>query len=348
MPKGSMANVKIEYVKAYTDKTGVRRHYFRRRGHSGGVLPGALGSPEFMEAYQGYMAVKVQPNRKAPGTFGRIITDYYQTAHFTNLADNSKVLYRKALEDVAKKHGHKPTRLLDESAVLKMVEEVAERAPQMANLTRSVLLKMLKVAFKRKWISRLITGEDIPLYKGGTVHTWTQEEMDSYEARWPLGTRERLIYCALLYTGQRGGDVVKITRRDAISGWIPFEQEKTGADVGIGVHQEFAAAIKAGPANGIATLLGNRSGRPMTRRTLTDIIKRAVKAAGLDKRCKPHGLRKAILTRMAENGASDKELAAVSGHKSAKEIARYTAAASQKILARGGLSKMTKSRTPGV
>ena len=38
-------------------------------------------------------------------------------------------------------------------------------------------------------------------------HTWTEEEVARFEARWPLGTRERLAALdLLLYTGFRRGD----------------------------------------------------------------------------------------------------------------------------------------------
>ena len=37
-------------------------------------------------------------------------------------------------------------------------------------------------------------------------HTWTQDELDRFEAHWPVATRERLAYDLLLYTGLRRGD----------------------------------------------------------------------------------------------------------------------------------------------
>jgi integrase len=62
----------------------------------------------------------------------------------------------------------------------------------------------------------------------------------------------------------------------------------------------------------------------MTRKVLTDMMKRGVKAAGLGSQCVPHGLRKAVLRRLAERGSSTKEIAAVSGHKTLREVERYT------------------------
>jgi integrase len=69
-----------------------------------------------------------------------------------------------------------------------------------------------------------------------------------------------------------------------------------------------------------------------------------VKAAGLGPRCTAHGLRKAIIRRMAEGNASSKSIAAVSGHKTLKEIERYTAAAEQPKLAKNAMRAITGKR----
>jgi integrase len=66
---------------------------------------------------------------------------------------------------------------------------------------------------------------------------------------------------------------------------------------------------------------------------LTLRIAKASAAAGLPPECKAHGLRKALLRLLAEAGRSAKQIAAVSGHKSLKEIERYTADADQARLA---------------
>ena len=48
-------------------------------------------------------------------------------------------------------------------------------------------------------------------YKSKEIHTWTEHEIEIFEARWPQGTRERLAFSLLLYTGQRGSDVHRMT-----------------------------------------------------------------------------------------------------------------------------------------
>ncbi len=82
------------------------------------------------------------------------------------------------------------------------------------------------------------------------------------------------------------------------------------------------------------TLIGDANGRPIQRATLTLIMRKAVEVAGLPSRCVPHGLRKAIMRRLAESGSSAKEIAAISGPP-LKDIERYTAAADQVRLSKG-------------
>ncbi|HSR76347.1 MAG TPA: tyrosine-type recombinase/integrase, partial [Xanthobacteraceae bacterium] len=73
----------------------------------------------------------------------------------------------------------------------------------------------------------------------------------------------------------------------------------------------------------------------------TDLMTRAARAAGLGPECVPHGLRKALLRRLAERGGTAKELAAIGGHKSLAEIERYTAAADQRRLSKAAMRKLS-------
>jgi integrase len=99
---------------------------------------------------------------------------------------------------------------------------------------------------------------------------------------------------------------------------IRVTQEKTSVELSIPLHPALIAAIKAAPAKGV-TLIGDANGRPIKRATLTLLMRKAVKLAGLPPHCVPHGLRKAIMRRLAETGSSAKEIAAISGHRTLKE-----------------------------
>ena len=226
-----------------------------------------------------------------------------------------------------------------------MVEEIGAAKPAMANITRAVLRLLMQYAVDAELRhDNPVAG--LKAYRTGTRHTWTDDELSRFEQRWSLGTRERLAFALLLYTGQRAGDVVKMRRSDVADGLIRVIQEKTGTELSIPLHPALIAAIKAAPAKGVM-LIGDANGRPVRRATLTLLMKKAVELAGLRTRCLPHGLRKAMMRRLAESGSSAKEIAAISGHRTLKEIERYTAAADQVRLSKAAMAKLRgdKKRT---
>ena len=330
-----VAVLKLKYVNEYRDRTGKLRRYFRRGG-TRGPLPGEIGSDAFMSAYQGFLGGKPIPTMKITGSLGLLITEFYASRAFRNLKPSSKRTYRAALEPLAKVHGHRTARITHKQAA-KLVADIGEKKPAMANLTKRVLQAVYKFAVKNSWVdANPIIGIDA--FKGGTHHTWTEGELQTFEKRWPVGTRQRLAYTLLLYTTQRGGDVTRMSRADIENGELHVIQEKTGAELYLPFVQEIQRALAAYPAKGL-TLFGRKNGKPMTRAGLTSFMKTAAAEAGLPAKCVPHGLRKAGMRRMAEAGKTEKQIAAVSGHKSLREVQRYTEAADQRQLARDAMGK---------
>jgi integrase len=58
-----------------------------------------------------------------------------------------------------------------------------------------------------------------------------------------------------------------------------------------------------------------------------------------------HGLRKAACRRLAEAGCTEKQIAAISGHASLNDVARYTKAADQTHLAIAAMRKLSEGRS---
>ena len=227
-----------------------------------------------------------------------------------------------------------------------LIEEIGTTRPGMANLTRSVLSKIIAYAIE-VGIRADNPFAGLKPYRLGTYHTWTDAEIAQFERRWPLGTRERLAFALLLYTGQRGGDVVKMLRSDIVDSRIRVAQDKTRKgttnELMIPIHSALARALQAGPVVGMTHIIADARGKPMQR--LTKFIAVAAKAAGLPSRCVAHGLRKAALRRLAEAGSTTKQIAAVSGHRSLSEIERYTARADQAALAKAAIAKLPDDKT---
>jgi integrase len=340
-----MTRIKLQYVNEFIDRHGMPRYYFRRPGSRSVKLPDLPGSIEFMDAYQAAL-VTVAPPPPSPkhvirGSLADVVAGYFRSASFANLSVSSQQVYRLVLKPVLAAHGHRLMRELPKTAARSVIEAIGATRPGKANSTRAALSQVMEYA--------IATGvrTDNPFsglepYRVGTHHTWTDAELAQFERHWRLGTRERLAYALLLYTGQRGGDVVKMTRNDIVNGYIRVSQDKvrkgTTNELMIPIHPALARALKAGPVVGMQHLITDARGRPL--RSLSALIGSAVKRAGLPERCVAHGLRKAALRRFAEHGGTTKEIAAVSGHRSLHEIERYTARADQVRLAQSAFAKL--------
>src|SRR5262245_47157911 len=97
-----MTRVRLRFVDRFVDNQGKVRHYFRRvRGGIRVPLPGAPGSPEFMLAYQAALdgaAAGQKKLRGAPGTFDRLIQEYFESSTYARLSASSKRPYRLVIE----------------------------------------------------------------------------------------------------------------------------------------------------------------------------------------------------------------------------------------------------------
>ena len=166
-------------------------------------------------------------------------------------------------------------------------------------------------------------------------HTWTQEELDRFEASWPLGTRERLAFDLLLYTGLRRGDAVRVGLQHVRDGEITIRTEKhakgkVGEQVTIPILPPLAASLAA-TKTGDLTYLVTQAGRPWVKESFGTWFREACRKAGCPGSA--HGLRKAGATRAAERGATERQLMAIFGWTTGKMAQHYTRSADRKRLA---------------
>lgn len=333
-----MTKIKLRYIQEYIDRHGQIRRYVRMKGKPNAVLPGLPGSPEFMAAYErAISSAPIWKSRFGARSVGQLVSDFYASAKFRNLAASSQATYRLILGKFVEKHGHRLVHEMPTDKIQRMIQDIGQNRPAMANLVRKILHRLMQHAIKTG-ITTSNPIAPIEMYRIGEYHCWTDDELARFEARWPIGSRERLAYALLLYTDQRGGDVVRM-RRDIKDGTIKITQQKTGAELTIAIHPALARALEAVPARGLQ-LIGDAQGRPITQAALYRLMKRAARDAGLSAKCVPHGLRKALQRRLAERGATTKELQAVSGHKSLRETERYTGAADQARLFRQAIARL--------
>jgi integrase len=166
---------------------------------------------------------------------------------------------------------------------------------------------------------------------GDGIHCWTFEEIEQFRNKYNIGSKARLAFELLYYTGQRRGDVVKLgpalTLKDK-TGWLRFTQEKNGRTekamtVTIPVHPKLQEVIAATPKTGGLFWLVQDNAAPYTKESFGNMFRDWCDAAGLPQ-CSAHGLRKACVVRLIKEGATPHQVMSITGHKTLKEIDRYS------------------------
>ncbi|HRX40026.1 MAG: tyrosine-type recombinase/integrase [Amphiplicatus sp.] len=333
---------RFPYVQEYRDNRGKLRRYFRR-GTYRVPLPSEPGSPEFIAAYAAALAgtkskkVSVGPKPKT-GSLNALITAYYVSEQWRELKVSSQAPRRRILERLREKHGDKPVALLPKSWIKKQMADMAD-TPAQANRWLQLLRQLLDVAIDEELIetnpARLVKK-----FREGSGHeAWPEEEISKFEKRWPTGTKERLAFDLFLHTGQRIGDVAAMMRTHIRDGAIRVVQEKTGAELWVPIHPQLLASLAAVPTSGLA-LLQRQTGQPYTKGGLDNWFRRKREAAQVSLGLSAHGLRKAAGRRLAEAGATAHEIMAILGHRSLREVQRYTADADQKRNAKAAMNKV--------
>lgn len=173
-------------------------------------------------------------------------------------------------------------------------------------------------------------------------HTWTEAELARFEAKWSVGTRERLAFDLMLYTGLRRGDAVRLGRQHIRNGVLTLRTEKTGEEVVLPILPLLAHSIEA-TRTGDLTMLVNERGLPWVKESFGNWFGEVCRRA--DCPGSAHGLRKSGATRAAENGATERQLMALFGWKDGKMAGHYTRAADKKRLATEAAHLLVSKRT---
>jgi integrase len=177
--------------------------------------------------------------------------------------------------------------------------------------------------------------------KTNEIRSWTDAEISAFEARWPIGTKQRLAYALMLFTGQRRADVHRMTWADVKGETIRVVQQKKGHKLVIPLHAELRDILAAAAADRKhVTIINTEYGRPFTVDGFSGWMRDAITEAGLPLECQPHGLRKAAGRRMAEAGCTPHEIMSVLGHTDLKQAELYTRDADQQRLAVAALTKL--------
>jgi integrase len=303
-------------------------------------LPGLPWSPSFMAAYEAALAgprAAIGAGRIKPGSVAAVVAEYFDSRQaFGSKSAGTQRMRRGILERFRAAYGDRPFALLPPEWIERLLDA---KPPHAARSWLVTLRSLCQFALKRGWLRADPTANiKLASVKGDGFHCWTNDEIAQFEAHHLIGTKPRLALALLLYTGQRRSDVVRMGRQHIRDGVLTVKQQKTGSTLAIPVHPHLQTVLDA-TASEHLTFLVTATGKPYGGNAFSEQFRNWCDAAGLPKRCKPHGLRKAACRRLAEAGCSANEIMAISGHVTMKELVRYTAAADQARLARNALAR---------
>jgi integrase len=338
-----MARIDLPHINGIIGRDGRVRYYFRKRGCKNIRLPGIPGSAEFMEAYRAAIG-KAQPvvigaSRTKAGTVAATVGTYLASTGFANLADETRRTRRNVLERFREQYGDLPVALIEQKHVQRMIDAKGGKpsaARNLLNTLRALMQFAIKIKIRADDPTVGVTRAKIET--DGYI-TWEEPHIATFEAHHPIGSRPRLALALLLSTGQRRSDIVTMGRQHMRGDKISVKQSKTGKTLMIPMGDELRAAIEAIPADHL-TFLTTATGKPFTAAGFTNWFRDMCNAAGLPKGLSAHGLRKAMCRRLAEAGCSANEIAAISGHKTLREVQRYTEAVDQERMARAAIRRL--------
>ena len=337
-----------KYVVQDADRHGLVRVYLRMPGKPKVRLREAPGTDAFELEYRAAVAAAPKPKpvpvgTVAPGSIDALCVAYYRSAAFKRMEERGQNVRRGILDRFRVEHGDKRATMLEPHHLVRIRDARAE-TPEAANS----LLKALRAAYAAGLTLGLVRGNPalavpyLPSANPDGIHAWTLEEVKQFEAKYPVGTKPRLALALLLYTGQRRSDVVRLGRQHLRDGVLTFTQVKNAkrkpVRLEIPVVPELARIIEATPSGGL-TFLTTDFGGPYTVDSFGNRFRAWCRAAGLPQ-CSPHGLRKAAAGRLAELGASAHEIMAVTGHRTLKEVDRYTRGAAQRVMAKSAMARV--------
>lgn len=333
------------YLHSEFSRHGKRRWYVRVKKGPRVRIPGEYGTLEFMAAYHAAIAgapeLSKARKRSPAGTFAWAMELYRESADWRTLAPATRKQRENIMRGLVEAAGDQPLAAITRAKIMQGID-ARSQTPFAARHFVETLRGLFAWATAREFVTVDPTqGVKVAKPKSEGFLPWTAEEIETYWQKWPRGTRQRVWFDVLLFTGVRRGDAVTIGRQHVKDGIVRLATEKTGERVAIPIHPELQATLDAGPCGDLAWIVGERGDR-LTKESFGNLFRAACNAAGVKKSA--HGLRKTGATADAQAGYTEAELEAKYGWRGGRMASFYTRSMDRERLAIQAAEK-SKKRT---
>lgn len=336
-----------------------KRVYYVRVGHEPRIrLTAPYDTTEFWQEYNAALVGAPKPVVRSPrdqqGTIAHLIAAYTTSGEWKALGASTRANRSVTYRQIEKTLADKPVTAFGKKTILAS-RDARKASPHAANGFVTAMRALFAWAADHEKMPKGMSDPTagIKPLKGANAklghHIWTDGEVDRFRAKWPLGTRQRVAFDVLLYTGLRRSDAVMLGRQHVRtlpdgSQEFTFRTGKTGMVVTAPVLPALARTLAAGPTGDLAFVI-KLDGQPYDATSFAFWFRQACKEAGVPGRA--HGLRKAAASKAAEEGATESQLNALFGWADgSREAAVYTRGANRAKMAQEARQKlMEKSRT---
>lgn len=294
------------------------------------------GTLEFDTEYKAAVSGKAPPTKAGPenGALAWLIARYRDSSAWLALSSATKRQRENIFKQVIEKSGRVAYTKITQAEIIAGRERRAS-TPFQARHFLDAMRGTFRWAVEAKLIKTDPTaGVSNPPSKGGDGFIpWTEEHVEKYYKRWPIGTRQRVWLDVLLYSGLRRGDAVRYGRQHVRNGIGRIPTEKSGLKVVavVPVLPVLARTLDAGPT-GDMTFICGANGKPLTKESFGNLFREACKEAGVPGSA--HGVRKIAATTAANNGATVSQLKALFGWTTDSMASLYTKSADRERLGR--------------
>jgi integrase len=335
------------YLNRELNRHGVATWYFRKYPGPRIRIRGDFGSPEFFAAYNSALAGEAAtPAPAGPsGSVSWLWDRYREATSWAALASSTRRARENIMAGVLAKIGAEPcgkVRAADIAASRDARAATPAQARAFLDAMRALFRWAVTAYPDQVRVDPTAAVASPKRRQGAGFAAWTESEIEAFETRWSVGTRPRVWFDVLLYTGLRRGDAVRLGRQHIRDDLATLKTEKSGGAVTVNlpILPVLAVTLAAGPCGDLAFICGER-GQPLTKETFGNEFRKACNKAGVTGKS-AHGLRKAGATRAADNGATVAELEAIFGWRGGNMAALYTRTADRKRASVRAMSKLEK------
>ncbi|MBI1263175.1 MAG: tyrosine-type recombinase/integrase [Alphaproteobacteria bacterium] len=344
-----MAVTPLKYLVRDRDRHGNVRVYVRLPGQKKIRLRSPEGTPEFHFEYATAIAAPRDPigaskRKAAPGTMRQLILNYIASRTARDLAPSTRNTRRRILDRLDAKIGDYAWRLILPEHIARWRDAPDE--PEAGNH----IVKTLRAVFRHAQSEGCVSANPAAsvAYRRSNnpdgYTAWSEADFATFVKFHPRGTMAHKALCLFLFTGQRLSDVRRMGPQHVCDGWLVFTQQKNRARkpvrVELPIIEPLQAVLDDPPSHQLAFITSERGTPFQSDASFGNRFIKWCKEAGLEGRS-AHGIRKGCASILASLGLTDRQIMAVTGHVTSKEIDRYTAAANRRAMAESGLGSET-------